>query len=127
MAKNGGQPPPLPPPYVVDLSHDAHAPPSTAPFPHASGSGTSDPAQQAQAAQAANDFRARFHRSIAAPTPFQTANNTPASTATPSVPAEGTIDPHLASSPGTNGTSGGQSTNVTANGASKSRFINPLE
>jgi hypothetical protein len=120
VAKNGGQPPPLPPPYAVDLSqHEPHGPPPNAPF--AGGSGTSDPAQHAQAAAAAaNDFRARFHRSIAAPTPFQTANSTPASTGSVSAPVEVTIDPHLATGAATNGPLTAQSANVTTNGANQS-------
>ena len=78
-------------------------------------------AQAAQAAAAANDFRARFHRSIAAPTPFQTANSTPASAGSTTAPPEPTIDPHLA---GANGTAG-QSTNATTNGANKSEPVDP--
>jgi hypothetical protein len=126
VAKNGGQPPPLPPPpYAVDLGqHDPHAPPPSGPYPN--GPGPSDPAQAqaqavqaAQAAAAANDFRARFHRSIIAPTPFQTSNSAPASSGSGSAPTEGAIDPHLASSGGSNGASSAQTASVTANGTSK--------
>ncbi|PPQ65650.1 hypothetical protein CVT24_011804 [Panaeolus cyanescens] len=102
VAKNGGQPPGIPAPpaaYPVNLAqHDPHAPPHA--FPHPSGPPPTDPNQ------AANDFRARFHRSILAPTPFRSAfaaegqaasANTPSSAGSAPVDA---IDPHLA----TNGT-----------------------
>ena len=99
VAKNGGQPPGIPPPYAVDLAqHDSHAAPP-APFPHPNGPGPADPNQ----ATAANDFRARFHRSIVGPTPFraafpdnQTASTTTPSSASGSTHTETTIDPHLA-------------------------------
>jgi hypothetical protein len=98
VAKNGGQPPGMPPPYPVDLTqHESHAAPP-APFPHPNGPGPADPNQ------AADEFRARFHRSIVAPTPFRTPfpENQTASTTTPSSASgsthnpETTIDPHLA-------------------------------
>ena len=65
VAKNGGQPPGIPPPYVVDLTqHDSNvAPPSSFPYPNG-------PIQN-QVTAIANDFRARFHRSIVAPTSFR--------------------------------------------------------
>jgi hypothetical protein len=101
VAKNGGQPPGMPPPYAVDLAqHESHAAPP-APFPHPNGPGPADPNQAA----ATNDFRARFHRSIVGPTPFRTSypENQTASTTTPSSTSgsttrnpETTIDPHLA-------------------------------
>ncbi|KAF8163702.1 hypothetical protein B0H34DRAFT_696517 [Crassisporium funariophilum] len=99
VAKNGGQPPGMPPPYAVDISqHDPHANHGQPqPFPHPNGPGPADPNQAA-----ANDFRARFHRSIVGPTPFRTPFDTSqtASTTTPSS-ASGSahtdaIDPHLA-------------------------------
>lgn len=120
VAKNGGQPPGMPPPYGVDLSqHDPQAPP---PFPHPNGPGPADPNQQA----AANDFRARFHRSIIAPTPFRTsytADSVTASTTTPSsgstsAPADA-IDPHLA----TNGSA--PTTTTTTTTATKSKKATP--
>jgi len=97
VAKNGGQPPGMPPPYAVDLAqHESHTAPPV-PFPHPNGPGPADPNQAA----AANDFRARFHRSIVGPTPFRTpfTENQTASTTTPSSASgstEATIDPHLA-------------------------------
>lgn len=54
-----------------------------------------DPSQQPQP----NDFRARFHRPLVAPSPFRTyaapqaANSTPSSST--SVPGSDPIDPHL--------------------------------
>ncbi|PPQ89435.1 hypothetical protein CVT25_012814 [Psilocybe cyanescens] len=109
VAKNGGQPQAMPPPYGVDMSHDPQAPPPPHPYPHPNGPGPADPNQ------AGNDFRARFHRSIIVPTPFRTAfsDNQTASTATPSsgsgsAPAEA-IDPHLAAT-NSNGNSNNTST-----------------
>lgn len=132
VVKNGGQPPPLPPPFAVDLSqHDPHGPPPGGPFPHANGPGPSDPSQQAvqaqaqaaQAAAAANDFRARFHRSIVAPTPFQTAGGTATSSASTTATTEGAIDPHLATNSGANGIVNSETTAITANGMSKSKPV----
>ncbi|KDR73734.1 hypothetical protein GALMADRAFT_251545 [Galerina marginata CBS 339.88] len=101
VAKNGGQPPGLPPPYGVEMGqHDPQAPPAH-PFPHPNGPGPADPSQ------AGSDFRARFHRSIIVPTPFrnnfsenQTASATTPSSGSGSAPTD-SIDPHL----GTNGNS----------------------
>ncbi|KAH9484472.1 hypothetical protein JR316_0003954 [Psilocybe cubensis] len=123
VAKNGGQPPPMPPPYGVEMSHDPSAPPPPHPFPHPGG-----PPPPTDPNQAGNDFRARFHRSIIVPTPFRTTftdaaqqqqqqqqqqPQPPASTATPSssgsAPAEA-IDPHLAATNGSNSTSTSTST-----------------
>ena len=98
VAKNGGQPPGMPPPYPVDLTqHESQSAPP-APFPHPNGPGPSDPNQAA----VTNEFRTRFHRSIVGPTPFGTFTENPtASTTTPSSTSgsttqENTIDPHLA-------------------------------
>ncbi|KAF9473005.1 hypothetical protein BDN70DRAFT_886314, partial [Pholiota conissans] len=102
VAKNGGQPPGLPPPYGVDMAQHAADAQAAHPFPHPNGPGPTDPAQTA----AANDFRARFHRSIIAPTPFRTnyGDSQPTSTTTPSSGSGSaqadSIDPHLASSNG---------------------------
>jgi hypothetical protein len=111
VAKNGGQPPGMPPPYGVDLSqHDPNAPPPH-PFPHPNGPGPADPNL--------NEFRARFHRSIVAPTPFrsafgdsQTASATTPSSGSGSAPTEA-IDPHLATTANANNT----------NGTSKSQYL----
>lgn len=111
VAKNGGQPPGMPPPYGVDLSqHDPNAPPPH-PFPHPNGPGPADPNL--------NEFRARFHRSIVAPTPFrsafgdsQTASATTPSSGSGSAPTEA-IDPHLATTANANST----------NGTSKSKYL----
>lgn len=107
VAKNGGQPPGMPPPYGVDLSqHDPNAP-APHPFPHPNGPGPADPNL--------NEFRARFHRSIVA-TPFrsgfgdsQTASATTPSSGSGSAATEA-IDPHLATTANAN----------NANGTSKS-------
>jgi hypothetical protein len=56
---------------------------ATQPFPP-----PTDPNQPPQA----NDFRARFHRSLVAPSPFR--SFAPPPTAQPGAPADG-IDPHL--------------------------------
>lgn len=112
VAKNGGQPPGMPPPFPVDLAqHDSHSAPP-APFPHPNGPGPADPNQAA--ASGTNEFRTRFHRSIVGPTPFGTfTENQTASTTTPSSSGstqENTIDPHLATnasgSAAANGTKG---------------------
>ena len=116
VAKNGGPPPGMPPPYPVDLTqHESHSAPP-APFPHPNGPGPADPNQAA----ATNEFRSRFHRSIVAPTPFGgtfTENQTTASTNTPSSTGstqENTIDPHLATNAsGSNATNGTKSDPVT--------------
>ncbi|KAF8487925.1 hypothetical protein F5888DRAFT_1758018 [Russula emetica] len=91
----GGAPPPPPPPATfaaaVELS-DAQA--AGHPYP------TADPNHQQQPQQQrppqppppqANDFRARFHRSLIAPSPFGTFAPPPPP---PPAPADG-IDPHL--------------------------------
>jgi len=104
VAKNGGQPPGMPPPYGVDLNqHDPNAPPQH-PFPHPTGPGPADPNL--------NEFRARFHRSIVAPTPFrtafgesQTASATTPSSGSGSAPADA-IDPHLATNANANNPNG---------------------
>ena len=112
VAKNGGQPPGMPPPYPVDLTqHEPHTAPP-APFPHPNGPGPADPNQ---AAAATNEFRTRFHRSIVGPTPFgtftenQTASTTPSSTSGSA--QENTIDPHLATT--TNASGSAAATNGT--------------
>ena len=73
-----GEAPPPPAPFVaaVDMG-DAQVAPQPFPPP--------DPNQQPQA----NDFRARFHRSLVAPSPFRSF-----APAQPGAPADG-IDPHL--------------------------------
>ncbi|PPQ78243.1 hypothetical protein CVT26_007693 [Gymnopilus dilepis] len=120
VAKNGGQPPALPPPpYAVDMSGPPPAsgqplPPPPPPFPHPNGPGPSDPAGSDL------NFRARFHRSIEA-TPFSQAT---ASTTTPSsgsgstAPTEA-IDPHLSNSNG----SSDNATTATTNESSTSSTI----
>ncbi|KAF8969563.1 hypothetical protein BDZ97DRAFT_1653622 [Flammula alnicola] len=114
VAKNGGQPPGVPPPYGVDLSqHDPQAA-TLHPFPHPNGPGPADPNQ------AVNDFRARFHRSIIAPTPFrttfgdsQTASTTTPSSGSGSAPADA-IDPHLATNANGNTSTTTKSENFAA-------------
>jgi hypothetical protein len=97
----GGPPPPPPPPpatfaAAVELG-DAQA--AGQPYP------TADPSQQQQQQQQRpppppppqNDFRARFHRSLVAPSPFGTfapPPPPPPPAAQPGAPADG-IDPHL--------------------------------
>ena len=104
MAKNGNPPPPhLQPPYTLEMAqHDPHQPPPH-PFPHPNGPGPADPNQAA----AANEFRARFHRSIVGPTPFRTSFPDPQVSTPTTAPSSTTgsapndsIDPHLASSSG---------------------------
>jgi len=105
-AIKAGLPPNMPgPPYpLVDLTvpHDQH--PFAIP--------TNGPADAST-----NEFRARFHRSLVAPTPFRTfaaEGQAPAATPAPtstsgSVPSPAdTIDPHLATTatPASNGTNG---------------------
>ncbi|KAF8912196.1 hypothetical protein CPB84DRAFT_1957822 [Gymnopilus junonius] len=91
VAKNGGQPPALPP-YPVEMNQQGGQglPPPPPPFPHPNGPGPADPAGSDL------NFRARFHRSIEVPTPFsQTASTTtPSSGSGSTAPAEA-IDPHL--------------------------------
>lgn len=80
---------PGPPPYpVVDLTV-AHDPQQQQPHPFPDGPPT-------------NEFRARFHRPLVAPTPFRTFEAPPApgvsapTSASGSAPSSGdTIDPHL--------------------------------
>ena len=109
VAKNGGQPPGMAPPYPVDLTqHESQSAPP-APFPHPNGPGPADPNQAA----ATNEFRTRFHRSIVGPTPFgtfsenQTASTTPSSTSGSA--HENTIDPHLATNASVSAANGAKS------------------
>ncbi|KAK0201582.1 hypothetical protein DFS33DRAFT_1348547 [Desarmillaria ectypa] len=78
-AANGGPPPP--PAFTVDIEHNTTVYQQPPPPP--------DPT---------NEFRARFHRSLVAPSPFQTSSQPPSTPASGSVPDQ--IDPHLAA-PGT--------------------------
>ncbi|KAK0485322.1 hypothetical protein EDD18DRAFT_1311743 [Armillaria luteobubalina] len=82
-AANGGPPPP--PPFTVDIEH------STAVYQQPPPPPPQDPT---------NEFRARFHRSLIAPSPFQTSSQPPSTPASGSVADQ--IDPHLAA-PGTKG------------------------
>lgn len=84
-AKGGGMPAPT---YPVEMSQDPAA------NPYGAGGDPSQPTP--------NDFRARFHRPLVAPSPFRTFTDsqTTATTSTPtsasgSGPSSDPIDPHL--------------------------------
>ncbi|CAA7271000.1 unnamed protein product [Cyclocybe aegerita] len=118
VAKNGGPPPGMPPPPYAPRDLTQHDP-NAHPFPHPNGPGPADPSQaqaqlaaqaQAQAQAVANDFRARFHRSIIGPPPFRTGafegQGGGSGAGTPG--ANGTseaIDPHLANGSSASSTS----------------------
>ncbi|KAH9996126.1 hypothetical protein BJV74DRAFT_877437 [Russula compacta] len=88
----GEAPPPPPPPTfaaAVELGDAQAAAAAAAAAAAGQPFATADPSQQQPQPPQANDFRARFHRSLVAPSPFRTF-----APAQPGAPAEG-IDPHL--------------------------------
>ncbi len=113
----GGMPPGPPPPFAVDMAHEHPGGPNAPhPYPPPGTSGPGAPGANGDPAQTPNEFRARFHRSLVAPSPFRTYSDAQAAAAASTTPngAPGSghppadpIDPHLS---GANGTQSNQGT-----------------
>ncbi|GLB34513.1 hypothetical protein LshimejAT787_0200780 [Lyophyllum shimeji] len=132
-AKAGLAPPNLGPPYPVDLSHEAQAQAHAQQPPYALPATSTDATHPTT-----NEFRARFHRPLVAPTPFRTyapeqqqqqqqAAPPPAAASTATASAEA-IDPHLANGEQTGATNsnstGNSNSNSNGNGSQVNGSVN---